>query len=734
MKRINFIPVSAILACAALFSSCADELDSDKYFDDRVTIETVFTDVNMTNGWLAQAFRFLKGDLADCKTKEVAYSICFADDMYYGDRDPNKGADYPYMHSYNAFKRGDYDENFGSSAWTDGYKGIYQASIFINNIDMNTKLSQEDRTDLKGQARFLRAYYYWLLLRRYGPVPIMPVETADYTLSYDELSIPRSSYEEVAEFISDEMIQAAKELKMVSRIYQEGVNTDATAIIRPTKGAALATRALAYLYAASPLANGQLSNGHPRATEADFVAALVNKDGKELLSKTYDESKWARAAAACRDVIELGGGYELYHSGVNTTNNETAGRPKTITPPDDGDFSGQNWPEGWADIDPYLSYRDLFTGEVGLENTEIIFSRGYNMTGHQGIEGFVVHNLPTTLNGFNCHGLTQKMVDAYYMNDGTNCPGMNSEPGYEDADFVDTRERATGFTENSPRKPATYYANFPPLDKDVSMQYANREPRFYASVGYNGSHWWSKDPDKQNSKDDYYPQVFYYRGTTRLIDADGNQTILPSNGYNNSPYYLRTGVACKKWVNPNDWRKNRDGGDYGNIVKKWEPAIRYADILLMYAEALNELTTSYTIPSWNGNTTYTVSRDVNEMKRGIRPVRCRAGVPDYDAATYGDQTLMRKTIKRERMIELMGEGKRYYDLRRWMDAPYEESLPIYGCNILMTATEKEEFHQIVPCYDLPTVFSDKMYFWPISTDEIKRNKNLVQNPGWHSFL
>lgn len=734
MKKRIIIPVSGILACASMLCSCADELDSDKYFDDRVTIETVFTDINMTNEWLSQAFSFLKGDLADCKTKGGAFSQCFADDMYYGDRDANKGDAFPYMESYNAFKRGDYDENFGSGAWTDAYKGIYQASIFIQNIDMNTKLSQEDRTDMKGQARFVRAYYYWLLLRKYGPVPIMPVETADYTQSYEALSLPRNSYEEVAQFIGDEMVQAAKELKMVSRIYQEGVNTDATAICRPTKGAALATRALAYLYAASPLANGQLANGSPRATEAAFVNQLVNKDGKPLLSTTYDESKWARAAAACRDVMELGGGYDLYHVGVNTTNNETSGRPKTITPPADGDFSTQAWPNGWTDIDPYLSYRDLFNGEVGLENTEIIFSRGFNMTGHQGVEGFVTHAMPTTLNGFNCHGLTQKMVDAYYMNDGTNCPGMNSMAGYENADFVDTRERPADFTGNSPRNPQTLYTNFPPLDVDVSLQYANREPRFYASVGYSGSHWWSKDPDKSNSKNEYYPQIFYYRGTNRHVDADGNQTFDPSNGYNNSSYYLRTGYSVKKWVNPNDWRKSRDGSDYGNIVPKWEPAIRYADILLMYAEALNELSGSYTIASWNGQQTYTVSRDVNEMKRGIRPVRCRAGVPDYDTATYGDQSLMRKTIKRERMIELMGEGKRYYDLRRWMDAPYEESLPIYGCNVLMTQTQRTDFHKIVPIYDLPTVFSDKMYFWPISTEEIKRNKNLVQNPGWHTFL
>ena len=68
----------------------------------------------------------------------------------------------------------------------DSYKGIRQASIFIQNIDMNTKYTEEERADLKGQARFVRAYYYWLLLRKYGPVPLLPDDGLDYTADYDD--------------------------------------------------------------------------------------------------------------------------------------------------------------------------------------------------------------------------------------------------------------------------------------------------------------------------------------------------------------------------------------------------------------------------------------------------------------------------------------------------------------------------------------------------------------------
>ena len=707
------------MACAV--SSCSDVLDADKYLEDRIQLETVFTDINQTNAWLTYAFSFLKGDLADCHTKEQTYFHCFADDMYYGDRDPNRGDNYSYMGSYNAIKQGDYDENFAQDAWYNAYKGIYQASIFIHNIYRNDKLTETERLDLKGQARFVRAYYYWLLLRRYGPVPIMPDEGADYTQPYEALATPRSTYEEVAEFIASEMVQAAKELQSWSR-YQ----SDATAIIRPTRGAALATRALAYIFAASPLANGQLQNGyHPAGVTDAFAQNFRNrdKDRTPLLSLTYDESKWARAAAACRDVIDCPANYELYHSGVYTTDNRTTGYPITVTPPDDGDFSNANWPEGWADIDPYISYRDLFNGVVSLDNPEIIFSRGYNaaINWHQNVDGFVTHQLPNSLFGFNCHGLTQKMVDAYYMSDGSDVPGKDSE-----LNGGDGSERVQGWTTS---RGDNAYTKFPPLGPGVSMQYANREPRFYACVAFNGSYWWDACPTRSNK----YMQIFYWRGTTTGSSSSGSSDATTySNGYTNGSYYLRTGIGCKKWVHPQDYRTIRDGGDYEHIVHKWEPAIRYADILLMYAEALNELTQSYNIPSWDGSTTYAISRDVSEMKRGIRPVRCRAGVPDYTVAEYQNQNVLRDKIKRERMIELLGEGKRYYDLRRWMDAPIEESKTIYGCNVMMTSKQQDEFQKIVPVYNLPTVFSDKMYFWPISFNELKRNSALVQNPGWQT--
>ena len=91
---------------------------------------------------------------------------------------------------------------------------------------------------------------------------------------------------------------------------------------------------------------------------------------------------------------------------------------------------------------------------------------------------------------------------------------------------------------------------------------------------------------------------------------------------------------------------------------------------------------------------------------------------------------MRAKLKRERQIEFFAEGQRYFDLRRWMDAPTEETIPVWGYNMLATKSMRDIYYAPIMIQDYPCTFTKKMWFWPISLDELKRNKRLTQNPGW----
>ena len=394
MRKIYKLYIGIILSVIAV--ACSDNLDSDKYFKDRRSLEDVFTDKESTEEWLAHAYSFLGG--YNLEVSNMLNTITnFADDIYFGGNS---------LDAYKTFKTGTYDESYRHS-WGDSYKGIRQASIFIQNIDMNTKYTEEERADMKAQARFVRAYYYWLLLRKYGPVPLLPDEGLDYTSDYDDLAIQRSSYDECVEYIESEMRLAAKDLPLPRAINQ---------VARPTRGAALAARARALIYSASPINN-------PRPGDPDKFSDLVDYEGNCLMSQEYNEYKWARAAAAARDVMELPGEnnghrYELYHK--KATNIAEPGYPATITPYQDGDFSTKTWNEGgYSDIDPYESYRAVFNGSLAMyQNPELIFSRGRNQ-GVNSIAEMVKLQMPKTLGGGNnAYGMTQKMCDAYYMANG----------------------------------------------------------------------------------------------------------------------------------------------------------------------------------------------------------------------------------------------------------------------------------------------------------------------------
>ncbi len=118
MKK-KYILLSAILGIGLGLSSCADQLDADRYFKDRMSLKDVFSSRDYTEEWLANAFEHLTGSNADVSSKGHTM-YCFADDMYFGDRDDK----------YKKWKNGEYDENWEQGPWDHVMRG-YAKLLFL---------------------------------------------------------------------------------------------------------------------------------------------------------------------------------------------------------------------------------------------------------------------------------------------------------------------------------------------------------------------------------------------------------------------------------------------------------------------------------------------------------------------------------------------------------------------------------------------------------------------------
>jgi len=658
-KHYKKLVIGFIASATLLLSlpSCSDYLDVDKYFDDVLTLDSAFSKRIYAEGFLSNAFEVMWDEVQDISTGgSGGYALFASDDLLRMDDSENT----------KKYQNGEYSaaNTLTEDKWKRVYEPVRKASTFLIYIDHCKEMTMNERTDAKAQARFLRAYAYWVLLRQYGPLPLIPEEGFDIGMTYDQLSVQRNTLDECVEFIANDFLIAAQNLPLTRTANNIG---------RPTKGAALAARARLLLYAASPMYNGNTD-----------LFSLKNYDGVQLIPQEYDESKWARAAAAALDVINLNQ-YKLL------TVPKVDGQ--TIEPPLHTEYSTKNFPEGWLDIDPFESYRQVFNGAVqASKNPEILFTRPNDTK--NGLDDMIRLLMPYSLNGSNSVAVTQKQVNAYYMKDGRTIDEAKSTGDYQELGFTSGEE-------------------YDFVSSNVSLQYVNREPRFYASIAYNGSIWECESASEAKFRNQ---QIFYYKDQT-----DGKQL-------NNAANCPVTGIGMKKYYHPEDFR-----GTGGYVVVKFEPAIRYADVLLWYAEALNEITSgqSYKFTSHNGEDVE-IKRDVAQMRLAMKQVRVRAGLPDLANNIYNDADAFRRSLKHERQIEFFAESKRYYDLRRWKDAMVEENMPLTGCNVEMgnSDQQKQDFYKETVVSSYPKIFLEKMYLWPIPQYELIRNKRLTQNPGW----
>ncbi|MDR0750127.1 MAG: RagB/SusD family nutrient uptake outer membrane protein [Tannerellaceae bacterium] len=315
----------------------------------------------------------------------------------------------------------------------------------------------------------------------------------------------------------------------------------------------------------------------------------------------------------------------------------------------------------------------------GKESEEHIFSRYFIETKDESGTKMALFNGPSGYHAWGGNVPVQDLVDAYLMADGSK------------------------FDWNKPEHKAN--------------PYKNREPRFYASILYDGKQWYQRPADYAAMEPSGMIQTGYYQ----LDPADAKDAYWAGmdtrSGGGETWNATYTGYYLRKFIHPRE-------GDHRNKVTCLFPFIRFSEIVYDYVEACIEL------------------GELDEARKYFNMFRKRVGLPEV--TTTGKDEL-RRLYREDRRLEFLMEEHRYWDVRRWIignECPGMNSL--YGIEILATLkpgvgkqssyvhdeTRWDYTYTRIPLAQEKRAFVDKTYFLPIHRDEMNRNEKLIQNPGY----
>lgn len=481
-----------------------------------------------------------------------------------------------------------YDDN-----WNSAYSGIRETNIFLNNYK---RVPFADANRLKwfpAEARALRAYFYFELIKRYGGVPLV----GDKVFGSNDAELrqlKRNSFDDCVKYIVSELEAVKDSLRpeetLVNRGSGNGANngTDGDAG-RIRKSIVLSLKAKVLLLAASPLFN-------PSSTPALGYTGYAS----------YSAERWQAAADAAKAVMDL----NLFQ----------------------------------LEADRYMLWRTRVNKEVifvrmggaGSNNlARILTPVGYNST-------------PTPAEGR--VSPTQELVDAFPMKNGKAITDPTS--GY-----------------------------------NAANPYANRDPRLDQTVFYNTGMWLKRavetfegGKDKPNNPAVAPVQTLTGYYLKKLLANDNNNTAYTLTNYHPSD--------AAAWI-----------------------VIRYADILLMYAEAKNE---------------FSAAPDAS-VYSAVEAIRQRAGLVPFALPAGLTQSQMRDVIRNERRVEFAFEEQRFWDIRRWKIAKAVYGKMLHGVTITKNTNGTFTY---TPSDLVTPYYTDAMNLLPIALKETQVNQGIGQNPGY----
>lgn len=521
------------------------------------------------------------------------------------------------------------------------YQGIRDCNIFIEHIGNVPDLPAAEMKRWVAEAKFLKAYYHFWLMRMYGPIPIID-ENLPIAASISEVRVVREPIDEVVAYIVRLLDEAIPDLPLA-------IADELTELGRITKPIGMSVKAQVLVTAASPLFNGN----------TEYVG-FSGADGRELFNQTFSEAKWQRAADACLEAINAchDAGIMLY----------------TYVP-------GIGHPPLADETRTQMSIRNAVTDRW---NSEIIWGNTNSTAVALQRQATPPLDPANTANSNTAGNLAPpiKIASQFYSSNGVPIDedityGYNERFELREASEDDKYRLQVGYT--------TAGLNF------------DREPRFYASLAFDGGLWYGQGRLDDNSQ--------------WVIQSKLRQT---QARISNNRYSI-TGYWPKKLVN----YENIIGTGHAYTIQYYPwPVMRLADLYLLYAEALNE-----------------AGGPSEEVYRYLDQVRERAGLPTVEFAwrnfsrqpdKHTQQAGLRSIIHQERLNELAFEGHRFWDLRRWKRAHIELNNPVTGWDIEQETPEAYYRERVL----YHQTFMMRDYFWPIRESNLIVNQNLVQNPGW----
>lgn len=532
----------------------------------------------------------------------------------------------------------------GAQGSKDIYQGIRECNVFLENIHLVPDMSDFEKARWIAEVKFLKAYYHFYLIRMYGPIVLIK-ENLPVSASPEEVRIPRSPVDECFGYVVQLLDEALPDLP-------DRIEFEVSELGRITKAINLSLKAKVLVTAASPLFNGN----------PDYKG-FTNKDGTPLFNTTPDETKWEKAAAACKVAIDFCDslGHELYTYQPQFSQYNLS--DTTITQMSIRNAFNEKWNSEviWANTSSQV---------VGLQGNATPRGLDPALVASTGAQGNIAPPI--------------KIAELFYSDNGV--------PIDEDI----TWDYSSRFKLRIPEFEHRYNLK---QGYTTARLHFNRENRYYASLGFDGGIWYG-----QGRFDDSSDNLLF-------VSSKRGQPAAPIN----LSSYSTTGFFPKKYTHFQS--VIGEGNTFTRESYPW-PVIKLNDLYLLYAEALNEV---------NGPS--------DEIYLYLDKIRARAGLPGVEEAwrnysvnpnKYKTKEGLREIIHRERTIELMFEGQRFWDLRRWKKAVNELNRPITGWDLEQETAQGYYREKMI--YN--QTFRTRDYLWPLNENTILANPALVQNPGW----